>query len=95
MKLIETRKNNTLIFRLKDGRIAASYASGYVRITAKWLAERATPKHLNDAHTCYQLNKTVKVQSRYRQHTHDVMRVMIENESDRIDYIKAFEARNC
>lgn len=118
MNLIEVRKKNdgtqTLVFRLRNGRIAASYPSGYVRITAAWLGAKATPKSLNDGQLCYQLNKTVDVQYKYEKRkfvgteygvkvvkTGEIaygtskMRILIEDEADRIEFIKEFEKRNC
>ena len=94
MKLIKKTRSGALAFRLKDGRIGTSYPTGYVRVTTK----RNNPNpltDLNSAHSNYQINQQVKVCSRYRGFTHDIKRVLIESECERIAFLESFELKNC
>ena len=94
MKLIKKTQTGALAFRLKDGRIGTVYNTGYVRVTIK----RNNPNpltDLNSAHSNYQINQQVKVCSKYRDFTYDIQRVLIECECERIEFLQAFENKNC
>ena len=108
MHLIAIRKSyrnsengRTLVFRLADGRIAASYESGYCRITAKWRKRPATVADLDNGLATYQMNKVVKIPRTYTMYDgtertfESNWRLLIENESDRVKFIEQFELKNC
>ena len=109
MHLIAIRKSyrnsengRTLVFRLADGRIAASYESGYCRITRHSnKPAKVSDLDCKDGTTSYQMNKVVKLPRTYTMYDGTVRtyqsswRMMIENESDRIRFIEEFEKRNC
>ena len=88
MKLIKVTKNKSKHFRLKDGRIGVIYKSGYVRVNTK--------SKYNNSNRFYQLNQKVKIWYNCKNpYGYKWVRVLIENECDRIKMLQNFENKNC
>ena len=85
MKLIKETKTGRF-YRLNDGRIAGEFDSGYVRVTTKREGTvngkyRRKPSLITDKNSAHTFYQMTKKR--------------IENQVDRLDYILAFEERNC
>ena len=82
MELIKVTKDGALHFKLSDGRLGASYSSGYVRVSTKYSHSRL-----------YQINKQEfedKTQPYPR-----VKRVLIPLQKDRLNHLINFNNKNC
>jgi hypothetical protein len=82
MELIKVTKDGALHFKLSDGRLGASYSSGYVRVSTKYSHSRL-----------YQINKQEfedKTQPYPR-----VKRVLIPLQKDRLNHLMNFNNKNC
>ena len=85
MKLIKITKKGTLYFEMSDGRITASYNSGYIRMI---------PKNRR----IYQLNKVSKIYTGYRFYSIDdyfYKRILIKCPKARYERLLAFDTKNC
>ena len=80
MKLINTSKNGTQKFQLKDGRFILSYTSGYVRIDS-------------GLDRLYQINKKIKVKGNV-DYLNYYERVLIPCPQERFQYIVDWVDRN-
>ena len=82
MELIKVTKDGALHFKLSDGRLGASYSSGYARVSTKYSHSRL-----------YQINKQEfedKTQPYPR-----VKRVLIPLQKDRLNHLMNFNNKNC
>ena len=90
MKLIKVTKNGALHFKLSDGRIGATYPSGYVRVSTK------QDNYYHKKPLMYQINKQKKdwyrPESRWGYNTE---RVLIPNHADRVRRLMDFNEENC
>ncbi len=82
MELLKVTNDGALHFKLSDGRLGASYPSGYVRVSTKYSHSRL-----------YQINKQEfedKTQPYPR-----VKRVLIPLQKDRLNHLINFNNKNC
>jgi len=82
MELLKVTNDGALHFKLSDGRLGASYPSGYVRVSTKYSHSRL-----------YQINKQEfedKTQPYPR-----VKRVLIPLQKDRLNHLMNFNNKNC
>ena len=90
MKLIKVTKNGALHFKLCDGRIGATYPSGYVRVSTK------QDNYYHKKPLMYQINKQkkewYKPESKWGYNTE---RVLIPNHADRVRKLMDFNEENC
>ena len=90
MKLIKVTKNGALHFKLSDGRIGATYPSGYVRVSTK------QDNYYHKKPLMYQINKQkkewYKPESKWGYNTE---RVLIPNHADRVRKLMDFNEENC
>ena len=85
MELIKVSKEGALHFKLSDGRIGATYPSGYVRVSLKGNNSRM-----------YQINKQIKVwYDATSKYGYNYNRVLIHNHSDRVRKLVEFNLKNC
>ena len=88
MELIKVTKDGALHFKLSDGRIGATYPSGYVRVSTKG--------GYNAGRLMYQINKQRKdwydPKSKWGYNT---VRELIPNHSDRVRRLIDFNEDNC
>ena len=82
MELIKVTNDGALHFQLSDGRIGASYPSGYVRVSTKYSHSRL-----------YQINKQ-KFEDITQPYSR-VERVLIPLQRDRINFLLRFNNKNC
>ena len=82
MELLKVTKSGSLHFKLSDGRLGATYQSGYVRVSTKYSHSRL-----------YQINKQ-KFED-ITQHYSRVERVLIPLQRDRINFLFKFNNKNC
>lgn len=95
MELIKVMKSGALHFKLSDGRIGATYPSGYVRVSTFGIG------HYSKRIRMYQINKQL-IEKKLRLH-HDgsyyvqeyVERMRIPSCSDRIKHLFEFNNKNC
>ena len=86
MELIKVTNDGALHFKLSDGRIGASYPSGYVRVSTKSLMYKNT--------RMYQINKKtgyVPSGSRYTFY----QRELLPLQRDRLNLLINFNENNC
>ena len=90
MKLIKVTKDGALHFKLSDGRIGATYPSGYVRVSTK------QDNYYHKKPLMYQINKQrkdwYKPDSEYGYNT---VRELIPNQADRVRRLIDFNEENC
>ena len=90
MKLIKVTKDGALHFKLSDGRIGATYPSGYVRVSTK------QDNYYHKKPLMYQINKQkkewYKPESKWGYNTE---RVLIPNHADRVRKLMDFNEENC
>jgi len=90
MELIKVTKDGALHFKLSDGRIGATYPSGYVRVSTKGI------NYNNGRILMYQINKQTKVwynpKSKWGYNT---LRKLIPNHADRVRRLIDFNEENC
>ena len=90
MELIKVTKDGALHFKLSDGRIGATYPSGYVRVSTKGA------NYNNGKILMYQINKLrkhwYKPNSKYG---YNYVRDLIPNHADRIRRLMDFNEENC
>lgn len=89
MKLIKVTKDGALHFKLSDGRIGATYPSGYVRVSTKGI-------NYNGRILMYQINKQTKnwydPKSKWG---FNYERKLIPNHADRVRKLMDFNEENC
>lgn len=89
MRLIKVTKDGALHFKLSDGRIGATYESGYVRVSTKGASR-------NNRVLMYQINKQrkdwYKPDSEYG---YKNVRELIPNHADRVRRLIDFNEENC
>ncbi len=95
MELIKVMKSGALHFKLSDGRIGATYPSGYVRVSTFGIG------HYSKRIKMYQINKQL-IEKKLRLHYDGsyyvqeyVERIRIPNCSDRIKHLLEFNNKNC
>ena len=90
MKLIKVTKDGALHFELSDGRIGATYSSGYVRVSTK------QDNYYHKKPLMYQINKQkkdwYKPESKWGYNT---LRTLIPNHADRVRRLIDFNENNC
>jgi len=89
MRLIKVTKDGALHFKLSDGRIGATYPSGYVRVSTKGASR-------NNRVLMYQINKQRK--DWYKPGTeygYNTLRVLIPSHADRVRRLIDFNEENC
>ena len=90
MRLIKVTKDGALHFKLSDGRIGATYPSGYVRVSTK------QDNYYHKKPLMYQINKQkkdwYKPESKWGYSTE---RVLIPNHADRVRRLIDFNEDNC
>jgi hypothetical protein len=88
MELIKVTKDGALHFKLSDGRIGATYPSGYVRVSTKG--------GYNAGRLMYQINRQqkdwYKPNSEYGYNT---VRELIPSHADRVRRLIDFNEDNC
>ncbi len=89
MKLEKVSKAGNLHFQLKDGRVGVSYSSGYVRVSTKG------PNWYSKTRMLYQINLVAKVWYGTGEFEYHHERVLIPLQKDRLEYLMAFENKNC
>jgi hypothetical protein len=90
MELIKVTKDGALHFKLSDGRIGATYPSGYVRVSTK------QDNYYHKKPLMYQINKQKKdwynPESKWGYNT---LRTLIPNHADRVRRLMNFNENNC
>ena len=90
MELIKVTKDGALHFKLSDGRIGATYPSGYVRVSTKGI------NYNNGRILMYQINRQrkhwYKQKSKYG---YNYVRDLIPNHVDRVRRLIDFNEENC
>ncbi len=90
MELIKVTKDGALHFKLSDGRIGATYPSGYVRVSTK----RSNPN--NGRILMYQINKQRKDwYEPSSEYGYNIVRELITNDADRVRRLMDFNEENC
>jgi hypothetical protein len=90
MELIKVTKDGALHFKLSDGRIGATYPSGYVRVSTKGI------NYNNGKILMYQINKQRKDwYDRESQWGYNTVRELIPNHTDRVRRLIDFNEENC
>ena len=88
MELIKVTKDGALHFKLSDGRIGATYPSGYVRVSTK--------VGYKSGKLMYQINKQRKDWHDPKQKWgYNTVRELIPNHSDRVRRLIDFNENNC
>ena len=88
MELIKVTKDGALHFKLSDGRIGATYPSGYVRVSTK------QDNYYHKKPLMYQINKKTSYKpenSKYEFY----QRELIPLQRDRINHLFCFNNMNC
>ena len=95
MELIKVSRGGALHFKLKDGRKAVSYPSGYVRVSTKGCDQFGIVR-------MYQINKVIRHErgfctnsSGYSWWDYHYTRVLIPLQKDRLNLLLEFERKNC
>ena len=90
MRLIKVTKDGALHFKLSDGRIGATYPSGYVRVSTKGI-------NYNGRTLMYQINKQIKTPYEIKNGKgwFTVERKLIPNHADRVRRLMDFNEENC
>ena len=91
MELIKVMKSGALHFKLSDGRIGATYPSGYVRVSTFGIG------HYSKRIKMYQINKQLLEKKLRLQYdgSYYVERIRIPSCSDRIKHLFEFNNKNC
>ncbi len=90
MELIKVTKDGALHFKLSDGRIGATYPSGYVRVSTK------QDNYYHKKPLMYQINKQRKDwYDTKSQWGYNTVRELIPNHSDRVRRLIDFNEDNC
>ncbi len=90
MRLIKVTKDGALHFKLSDGRIGATYPSGYVRVSTK------QDNYYHKKPLMYQINKQRKDwYDPKSQWGYNTVRELIPNHSDRVRRLIDFNEDNC
>lgn len=90
MKLIKVTKNGALHFELSDGRIGATYPSGYVRVSTKRIGIYYKERKM------YQINKQIKKwYNPESEWGYNMVRELIPNHVDRVRKLLEFNNKNC
>ena len=84
MQLLKVTNDGALHFQLSDGRIGASYPSGYVRVSTK----------LSNNSRMYQINKKTSYVPKNSKYTY-YQRELIPLLEDRLAHLIKFNAKNC
>jgi len=84
MKLIKVTKKGSLHFDMSDGRLGISYETGYIRVSVKGIRNRL-----------YQINSIKRIVSTDYKGMYYYERVLIPNQTDRLNALLKFETRNC
>ena len=84
MQLLKVTNDGALHFQLNDGRIGASYPSGYVRVSTK----------SSNNSRMYQINKKTSYVPKNSKYTY-YQRVLIPSLEDRLAHLIKFNAKNC
>ena len=84
MQLLKVTNDGALHFQLNDGRIGASYSSGYVRVSTK----------SSNNSRMYQINKKTSYVPKNSKYTY-YQRVLIPSQKDRLAHLIKFNAKNC
>ena len=89
MELIKVTKDGALHFKLSDGRIGATYPSGYVRVSTKGASR-------NNRVLMYQINKQRKDwYDPKSQWGYNTVRELIPSHADRVRRLIDFNENNC
>ena len=90
MKLIKVTKDGALHFKLSDGRIGATYPTGYVRVSTKGV------NYMHNRVLMYQINRQRKdwydPKSKWG---YNITRELIPNHADRVRRLMDFNEENC
>jgi hypothetical protein len=90
MKLLKVTKDGALHFKLSDGRIGATYPSGYVRVSTK------QDNYFHKKPLMYQINKQRKDwYDTKSQWGYNTVRELIPNHVDRVRRLIDFNEDNC
>ena len=90
MKLIKVTKDGALHFKLSDGRIGATYPSGYVRVSTKGA------NRIHNRVLMYQINRQKKDwYDPGSEWGYNTLRVLIPNHADRVRRLLDFNEENC
>ncbi len=90
MELIKVTKDGALHFKLSDGRIGATYPSGYVRVSTK------QDNYYHKKPLMYQINKQRKDwYDPKSQWGYNTLRTLIPNHADRVRRLIDFNENNC
>ena len=90
MKLIKVTKDGALHFKLSDGRIGATYPSGYVRVSTKGA------NRIHNRVLMYQINRQKKDwYDPGSEWGYNTLRVLIPNHADRVRRLIDFNEENC
>jgi len=90
MKLIKVTKDGALHFKLSDGRIGATYPSGYVRVSTK------QDNYYHKKPLMYQINRQRKDwYDRESRWGYNTIRTLIPNHADRVRRLMDFNEENC
>ena len=90
MELIKVTKDGALHFKLSDGRIGATYPSGYVRVSTK------QDNYFHKKPLMYQINKQRKDwYDTKSQWGYNTVRELIPNHVDRVRRLIDFNEDNC
>lgn len=90
MRLIKVTKDGALHFKLSDGRIGATYPSGYVRVSTK------QDNYYHKKPLMYQINKQRKDwYDPKSQWGYNTVRELIPSHADRVRRLIDFNEDNC
>ena len=90
MELIKVTKDGALHFKLSDGRIGATYPSGYVRVSTKGASR------IHNRVLMYQINRQKKDwYDPGSEWGYNTLRVLIPNHADRVRRLMDFNEENC
>tara|TARA_R110000851_G_scaffold10786_2_gene38436 strand:+ start:504 stop:773 length:270 start_codon:yes stop_codon:yes gene_type:complete len=88
MELLKVTKDGALHFKLSDGRIGASYTSGYVRVSTK------SPNNYYKNIRMYQINKKKSYTTPINDYTF-YQRELLPLQQDRLNHLINFNNKNC
>lgn len=90
MELIKVTKDGALHFKLSDGRIGATYPSGYVRVSTKGA------NRIHNRVLMYQINRQKKDwYDPGSEWGYNTLRTLIPNQADRVRRLIDFNENNC
>ena len=84
MQLLKITKKGSLHFKMSDGRTGVSYNTGYIRVSVKGQNWRL-----------YQINQVKKIVMSKKSGDYYYGRVLIPNQSDRLNALLEFDSNNC